>query len=313
MKTRLFNFLSAASLVTAVYVAGVWFFSTEDRDRLRVPTPWGRYTLESYQRRLRLSGPPAPPPGADERKGWEVVARLSNHHLRWEQHRLVSPGRTQILRIVVEPAEGTAAWEVKLGPSAAGIYTRPLLKALDDPHKFMAAHVLLRAVTAAPPWGGTPPPWGGVAGAELRSGGKAFCWYDGMGLELLQPDAVEAQIGGVGSGAVTSVFRHGTGASWRVDPAQREALADLWHERLDARLGPAVSHGWVVGAAMVLPGVWLARWRRRAWREASGRCVRCGYDLCESPERCPECGEPCVGDDAEAGAGRPGVITGTGP
>jgi hypothetical protein len=34
----------------------------------------------------------------------------------------------------------------------------------------------------------------------------------------------------------------------------------------------------------------IQRERRTARRRAAGQCVACGYDLRESPERCPECG-----------------------
>ena len=48
------------------------------------------------------------------------------------------------------------------------------------------------------------------------------------------------------------------------------------------------------GAFSVLPSVAVAGWvrhRRRLGRARRGRCWRCGYDLRESRERCPECGE----------------------
>ena len=42
------------------------------------------------------------------------------------------------------------------------------------------------------------------------------------------------------------------------------------------------------------PLLWTRRHlrRRRAERRRrKGECVKCGYDLRESPEKCPECGE----------------------
>lgn len=45
----------------------------------------------------------------------------------------------------------------------------------------------------------------------------------------------------------------------------------------------------------IVPILWLTRWtlhRRRNRRALAGLCVRCGYDLRESLDRCPECGTP---------------------
>ena len=57
----------------------------------------------------------------------------------------------------------------------------------------------------------------------------------------------------------------------------------------------------VAGAGAVLPALELRRLLRARRRGRRGHCVRCGYDLRESPERCPECG-------AVAGSG---LVTGS--
>ncbi len=43
-------------------------------------------------------------------------------------------------------------------------------------------------------------------------------------------------------------------------------------------------------AAAVLPAVGITRARRRQRRKRLGLCLKCGYDLRGSKERCPECG-----------------------
>jgi hypothetical protein len=52
---------------------------------------------------------------------------------------------------------------------------------------------------------------------------------------------------------------------------------------------------WVLFAGLaVMPCIWVHRNRHELVhrRQRIGVCVRCGYDLRASPERCPECGTP---------------------
>jgi hypothetical protein len=50
---------------------------------------------------------------------------------------------------------------------------------------------------------------------------------------------------------------------------------------------------WLLVPLFAIPPVrWARRRRREKLRNAAALCVRCGYDLRASHDRCPECGEP---------------------
>jgi hypothetical protein len=52
----------------------------------------------------------------------------------------------------------------------------------------------------------------------------------------------------------------------------------------------------VATATLVLPGVEVARRVRKRRRAAGATCAACGYDLCATPDRCPECGAASAGE-----------------
>jgi hypothetical protein len=43
---------------------------------------------------------------------------------------------------------------------------------------------------------------------------------------------------------------------------------------------------------LILPGLWMRREMKRRRGSTSGCCLKCGYGLRATPERCPECGKP---------------------
>ena len=66
------------------------------------------------------------------------------------------------------------------------------------------------------------------------------------------------------------------------------------------RLSVHVPYWPIVVLSGLPPAVWLTRRRRVKRRIARGQCLRCGYDLRETPDRCPECGQ--LAPDRQAGA-----------
>jgi len=75
-------------------------------------------------------------------------------------------------------------------------------------------------------------------------------------------------------------------------------------DRKDGTAGERVlilPHWFICLVTSFLPARWaLTRYRRirAAHRQERGLCIRCGYDLRSSAERCPECGTPITTEGA---------------
>lgn len=205
-----------------------------------------RYALQIEQRdarwRLILLRPLTARPSfvADARiAAW--VSQLQNDDIYWEgQYPLARHAPPEQLRL-----HANRAYPL-------------LLKALDDPAKFAAAHLLLHCA------GG----WGGNGDPSYWSSGPGF--YYGLRYQPT-PDGTA-----------------------RYDPGQIPQLKDFWSHIL---IEPAASiffpdRWWF----SILPALFLLallyRSISRLRRTRPGFCSKCGYDLRASTERCPECGEP---------------------
>ena len=81
----------------------------------------------------------------------------------------------------------------------------------------------------------------------------------------------------------------------------RERWRGRWLQ-FGLRAGPLVGGSVAAAWLILLAAGWRGRRERR--RLATARCVKCGYDLRATPDRCPECGTP-VAPPAEVPAAAP--------
>jgi hypothetical protein len=108
---------------------------------------------------------------------------------------------------------------------------------------------------------------------------------------------------GQGSISFSTVVRYyvprTSGTKWwfhRQSPVYPSLIADqrVWHIRYQSDTfhfsGIILSYALIAAPLSILPVAWLLVGRRLWRRTAAGSCHGCGYDLCATPDRCPECG-----------------------
>jgi hypothetical protein len=120
--------------------------------------------------------------------------------------------------------------------------------------------------------------------------GPKFLWNNG-----LQSMVKRWRGFGYASGNVNLIYNERQGASvgesWRIN-----WMFDKDYSYLPLKLNYVTAPVWSLPVILAFaPCSWLATAGRRRWRShrrlRTGLCIRCGYDLRETPTRCPECGE----------------------
>ena len=179
------------------------------------------------------------------------------------------------------PRPGTSVRNIKshIRGRPPDTLARPLLAALEDADRFVAAHVMLTRLPRSH-LSGVSQEW---HLEPLDAAGAALGRSDGLTVEL-RPRWQTLHQQGMG----VAVYSDAVAAA-----SQMPALIDQWHRRLDVAVG-SVSASSLALAAAFLPVVsvtaHLHRRRRVRARVSRGLCPACGYDLRATPGRCPECG-----------------------
>lgn len=277
--------LSVASILLSIAATTLWarsFGTVGEQDYFSFLREDGRYTIRSIAGRVFFFAPPSRLHVNAENGEASVEEKIAD--LRNEDMRCTVAG-SPVRMLVIEHVGTGPSHVLGVGypyfrelpipvrrPYASSEMAPALLKSLEQPDKFVAAHVLLGGLFPS-----TPPVYQG----QLK-GGDARVDVDGLPLRFTWIEPLG-----------TNRSDENPACTWEVDLADLPAVRNRWHLRLDVQAA-SVPY-WVLTTCMacvpLLQFAMLIRGRlARRCRSLGRLCTQCGYDLRATPDRCPECG-----------------------
>ena len=151
--------------------------------------------------------------------------------------------------------------------------------------------------------------WTAAGAATLLGVGLIALWGASVGATdfvTIPAGSTELQIGSADGVLMVGVFHTGGNQvrwGWRRNSVTLYSVHPDSDNNVFGFAFAGNLHGWAVGVphlvvvafVMVVPAWWVlvVRSRREVeYRRENGLCHACGYDVRESPQHCPECGQP---------------------
>jgi len=232
--------------------------------------------------KVRVFTPPGYPMAGTRNACQRLVRGIHNDQIGWEVSSEGGGKINYLLRPYILPHTPAADVYVNYLEKGNADIVRYLIDALDDPNRFVVAHVLLNLRIEDD-----------FERAQRRFQKQSLHPFNDAELVQSDFDGLTVFYRSESQFFEDASLGHEIHSWTLYDPEQRAAVRDQWSQRLSVQIA-SVRYAYLLGIFLAFPflaiiysllrsGVGRARRRR-------GVCHRCAYDLREAAVRCPECG-----------------------